>query len=108
MVKRINLSESSLHITLEMKFEEENSISCFVNEYDYKGLKIAEKICEAFEKYSYKNKGVKMAEVYNLVYTNNPSIIVKFALRKGEIDNIEKASFISRVIVDAIIGLGTK
>lgn len=107
-VKRINLSESSLHITLEIKFEEENSIYCLVNEYDYKGLKFAEKICEAFEKYSYRNKGVKRAEVYNLLYTNNPSIIVEFALKKEEIDNIEKASFISRIIVDAIKSLGTK
>lgn len=107
-VKRINLSDSSLHITLEIKFALENSVSCLSHEYDSKGIKFGEKICEAFEENGYKNRGVKKGEVYNLVYVKKPSIILALTLKKEDFDTIEKAAFISRIIVNSIIGLGTK
>ena len=45
IVKRVNRSESDLHITLNIDFSKSNEIFCFVEEFDSKGRKFAENIC---------------------------------------------------------------
>ncbi|MDZ5252371.1 hypothetical protein [Clostridium sp. LIBA-8841] len=108
-VEKANLSKSSLHITLNIDFSKENEILCSVNEFDSRGRKFAENICSSFEVINYKNKGIKNAEVYNLLYVNKPSIIINLNLDVGdEIDIIEKCSFIAQTLVDSILTLGTK
>ncbi|EGT3616260.1 hypothetical protein FHH43_08450 [Clostridium perfringens] len=108
-VKRANLSHSSLHITLNINFSEENEIFCLVNEFDSRGIKFAENICSSFELIGYKNKGIKNSEVYNLIYVNRPSIIINLNLdMDDEIEISEKCSFIAQTLVDSILTLGTK
>lgn len=108
-VEKANLSNSSLHITLNIDFSKENEILCLVNEFDPRGKKFAENICTSFEMIQYKNKGIKNSEVYNLLYVNKPSIMINLSLdMDDEIEISEKCSFIAQTLVDSILTLGTK
>ncbi|WP_300259471.1 hypothetical protein [Clostridium sp.] len=109
IVKRVNRSESDLHITLNIDFSKENEIFCFVEEFDSKGRKFAENICSFFELSNYKNKGVKSSEVYNLLYVNKPSVIIYLNLNiNNESEVIEKGACIAKTLVESILSLGTK
>ncbi|EOU1754986.1 hypothetical protein LTX21_000235 [Clostridium perfringens] len=109
IVKRVNRSESDLHITLNVDFSKSNEIFCFVEEFDSKSRKFAENICSFFELSNYKNKGVKNAEVYNLLYVDKPSIIIDLNLNiKDESEVVEKGECIAKTLVESILTLGTK
>lgn len=109
IVKRVNRSESDLHITLNIDFSKSNEIFCFVEEFDSKGRKFAENICSSFELSNYKNKGVRSAEVYNLLYVNKPSVIIDLNLNiKDESEVVEKGECIAKTLVESILTLGTK
>lgn len=109
IVKRANYSKSSLHITLNIDFSDEDEISCSVGEFDSRGRKFAENICLSFELKDYKNKGVKSAEVYNLLYVNNPSIIIDLSIKvDDEFDCYEKGAFIAKILSESLLNLGTK
>ena len=109
IVKRVNRSESDLHITLNIDFSKSNEIFCFVEEFDSKGRKFAENICSFFELSNYKNKGVKKAEVYNLLYIDKPSIIIDLNLNiKDESEVAKKGECIAKTLVESILSLGTK
>ena len=108
-MKRVNRSESDLHITLNIDFSKSNEIFCFVEEFDSKGRKFAENICSFFELSNYKNKGVKKAEVYNLLYMDKPSIIIDLKLNiKDESEMAKKGECIAKTLVESILSLGTK
>lgn len=108
-VKRANLSESSLHLTLNVKKSKDNSIQCSINEFDSKGYKFAKRICAVFEENNYRNKGIKYSDVYNLLYIKKPSIIVdlELTINDGE-DMVKKCATIAKILVHAILSLGTK
>lgn len=109
IVKRVNRSESDLHITLNINFSKSNEIFCFVEEFDSKGKKFAENICSFFELINYKNKGIKESDVYNLLYIDKPSIIIDLNLNindESEVD--EKGKCIAKTLVESILSLGTK
>lgn len=108
-MKRVNRSESDLHITLNINFSKSNEIFCFVEEFDSKGKKFAENICSFFELINYKNKGIKESDVYNLLYIDKPSIIIDLNLNindESEVD--EKGECIAKTLVESILSLGTK
>lgn len=109
LVKKINKSKSNLHITLNIAFSKVDEIFCFVGEFDSRGRKFAANICSLFESKDYKNKGIKSAEVYNLLYVNKPSVIIDLNLNiRDESEIYEKGTYIAKTLVESILSLGTK
>lgn len=108
-VKRANLINSSLHLSLNVMESKENSIHCLINEFDFKGYKFAKKICEVFEEDNYRNKGINYSDVYNVLYIKKPSIIIDlYLVINNEEDIIERCARIAKSLVDSILSLGTK
>lgn len=107
IVERVNNSNSSLHINLNIDFSNNNEILCFVKEYDERGIKFAKNIGNSFQNINYKNRGVREAKVYNLLYLKNSGVIINLNIKKED-EFLKQGEYIGKALAYAILNLGTK
>ena len=107
IVERINNSNSSLHINLNIDFSNNNEILCFVKEYDERGIKFAKNIGNFFQNINYKNKGVRESKVYNLLYLKHSGVIINLNIKKED-EVLKRGEYIGKALAYAILSLGTR
>ncbi|MGL5616498.1 MAG: N-acetylmuramoyl-L-alanine amidase [Sarcina sp.] len=104
-VERANKFDSQLHLSIHFNSGESSGVECWIVKDGGVEQEYGEKITEELSKIGFKNRGVKIGNIFIIKETKMPAILIQCGFIDSEEDmKLYNGKKIARAIVKAIIG----